>query len=93
VKRRILSQYPDWKETFIYLRETASQEVSCEETESEEASNGPTSPPDSQEIEVIVLEEGTREEVVALPPNIVIAYSLQVVPLPHEVPGYSYRYY
>jgi len=89
VKRRILSQYPDWKETFSCLSETSSQptwQVSCMETESsdtrsEEASSGPNMPPDNLEVEVIVLEKGTQEleEASGMTTNIVIMYPLQVV--------------
>jgi len=91
VKRRILSQYPDWKETFSSLNDSQPmREVSYEETGSEESSEAPTSlpePPDNQEIEVIVLEERITQEESAPPPpsppsestNIVIAYPLQVI--------------
>jgi len=94
VKRRILSQYPDWRETFSYLNESASwltRESSQEgttteessDTGSEESSNGPTSP--QEPLEVIVLGEGATlsQEEPATPPgmstNIVIAYPLQAI--------------
>ena len=92
VKRRILSQYPDWKETFCYLNETATQqmrEVSYNETESEESSetsseesrDGPDSPPEP--LEIIVLEGAATQEEPASSPgkatNVVIAYPIQVI--------------
>ena len=71
VKQRILSQYPNWRETFSYLSQDVSDSMGDtshgEESYSEQSSEAPSSPPEpvmtSDNIETIVLEEGTALQV------------------------------
>jgi len=70
VKQRILSQYPNWRETFSYLSQDAGDSMEDTspgvESYSEESSEAPSSPEEptmtSDNIETIVLEEGAAPQ-------------------------------